>query len=195
MSDVRVCFVGDSFLAGVGDPGHLGWTGRLAAGSPVPLTSYVLGVRGQTNRQVRDRWRAECDLRLPDDVDGRVVVSFGVNDTTLVDGAPRLAPGDSAYHLAALLADSPWPVLVVGPPPVDDAAQNERTAHLDTAFATVCRAAGAPWVSVFARLLASPVWRHEVAVGDGAHPGAAGYAELAAVVRPSWDDWIATPGR
>jgi lysophospholipase L1-like esterase len=31
--DVRVCFVGDSFVAGVGDPRHLGWAGRLAAQS------------------------------------------------------------------------------------------------------------------------------------------------------------------
>lgn len=27
--DVRVCFVGDSFVAGVGDAQHLGWAGRL----------------------------------------------------------------------------------------------------------------------------------------------------------------------
>ncbi|GAB4083142.1 G-D-S-L family lipolytic protein [Modestobacter muralis] len=195
MSDVRVCAVGDSFVAGVGDPDHLGWVGRLAARSPVPLTSYVLGVRGQTSRQVLARWRAECDLRLPADVDGRVVVSFGVNDTTLVDGVPRVAPADSAAHLAALLADSPWPVLVVGPPPVDDVAQNGRTAGLDAAFAEVCRERGVPYVGVLTPLLASPVWMREVTTGDGAHPGAAGYAELAVLVRPAWDDWIAEPGR
>jgi acyl-CoA thioesterase-1 len=195
VSDVRVCSVGDSFVAGVGDPEHLGWVGRLAAGSPVPLTSYVLGVRGQTSRQVLDRWRAECDPRLPTDVDGRVVVSFGVNDTTLVDGVPRVAPADSVAALAALLDDSPWPAFVVGPPPVDDPAQNERTAGLDAAFAGVCRARGVPYVGVLTPLLASVVWMREVAAGDGAHPGAAGYRALAALVRPAWDDWIAAPGR
>ena len=29
--DLRICFVGDSFVAGVGDPLCLGWPGRLAA--------------------------------------------------------------------------------------------------------------------------------------------------------------------
>lgn len=48
LTDLRVCFVGDSFVAGVGDPQHLGWTGRIAARTyqaGQPLTSYVLGVR------------------------------------------------------------------------------------------------------------------------------------------------------
>lgn len=31
MDDLRVCFVGDSFVAGVGDPEQLGWAGRVAA--------------------------------------------------------------------------------------------------------------------------------------------------------------------
>ncbi|WP_281179812.1 hypothetical protein [Nocardia grenadensis] len=29
--DQRICFVGDSFVAGVGDPQALGWTERLTA--------------------------------------------------------------------------------------------------------------------------------------------------------------------
>jgi acyl-CoA thioesterase-1 len=52
-----------------------------------------------------------------------------------------------------------------------------------------------PHVAVLASLLAGTAWMREVAAGDGAHPGAAGYAELAALVRPAWDGWIAAPGR
>ncbi len=68
MADLRVCFVGDSFVAGVGDPEHLGWAGRLAAGSSRAgrrLTAYNLGVRRQTSRDVSHRWLFECQQRLP----------------------------------------------------------------------------------------------------------------------------------
>lgn len=80
MDDLRVCLVGDSFVAGVGDPDHLGWVGRVAArshGAGRPLTAYALGVRRQTSQDVADRWRAECTPRLPDGCDGRVVVAAG----------------------------------------------------------------------------------------------------------------------
>jgi len=33
MQDIRICYVGDSFVNGTGDPAKLGWTGRLSASS------------------------------------------------------------------------------------------------------------------------------------------------------------------
>ncbi|NKY41398.1 GDSL family lipase, partial [Cellulomonas septica] len=48
-------------------------------------------------------------------------------------------------------------------------------------------ALGAPYVPTVGPLLDDPVWRAEVSAGDGAHPGAAGYERLAALVGPSWD--------
>lgn len=33
--DLRICFLGDSFVAGVGDPRCLGWAGRLATAQPL----------------------------------------------------------------------------------------------------------------------------------------------------------------
>ncbi|WP_433600223.1 hypothetical protein ACQPXH_32585 [Nocardia sp. CA-135953] len=80
-----MCFIGDSFVAGVGDPQCLGWVGRLAARTYAngrPATSYNLGVR----RQILGRWQTECASRFPDGSDARSVVSFGVNDTTFIDG-------------------------------------------------------------------------------------------------------------
>jgi acyl-CoA thioesterase I len=44
---------------------------------------------------------------------------------------------------------------------------------------------------VFDALLADPVWMHEVAIGDGAHPGADGYGHLADLVLPIWRTWLA----
>ena len=94
MEDLRVCFIGDSFVAGVGDPQHLGWTGRLAAESwraGRPLTAYNLGVRRQTSLDISHRWLFECEQRLPETADGRVVFSFGVNDTADDEGGQRAA--------------------------------------------------------------------------------------------------------
>jgi len=195
--DLRVCFVGDSFVAGVGDPEHLGWAGRLCAGSEragLPVTRYVLGVRRQTTAEVAERWAAECRVRLAGgDWEPRLVLSTGVNDTTEVDGAPRLAPHESLAALEQMLtgaAAAGWPVLVVGPPAVADDAQNQRIVDLDDRFARACTGHGALYVPVVAALAADPTWGAEVAAGDGAHPGVAGYALLADLVRPSWDRWI-----
>jgi len=149
VGDLRVGVVGDSFVSGVGDPEHLGWVGRLAArthGAGLPLTAYSLGVRRQTSREVMDRWRAECSPRLPAGCDGRVVVAFGVNDTTLEEatGQQRVSAFDSGAHLARMLwdaRDAGWPALVVGPPPVSDPAQ-KRIARLDETFLSICKEAG-----------------------------------------------------
>ncbi|MBM4472879.1 G-D-S-L family lipolytic protein [Rhodococcus hoagii] len=193
MNDVRVCFVGDSFVAGVGDSEFLGWAGRLAAGSPATaLTAYNLGVRRQPSSDIRGRWRDECAQRLPAGVDRRVVFSFGVNDTTVEGGAPRVDPHVSVENLAAMLAGCAargWRALVVGPPPIDDADQNARTAALDRRFAAVCRSAGVEYVPVLDALVADPVWMQQVRDGDGAHPDSGGYRTLAALVRPVWEEW------
>lgn len=53
--DVRACFVGDSYVAGTGDPAALGWVGRVAAAaiaSGVRLSAYNLGIRGDTASMV-----------------------------------------------------------------------------------------------------------------------------------------------
>ncbi|MFX0573562.1 GDSL-type esterase/lipase family protein [Nocardia nepalensis] len=195
-NDLRVCFIGDSFVAGVGDPHCLGWVGRLAAqtyAAGQPLTAYNLGVRMQTSTEISGRWQAECAPRLPDGSDARLVISFGVNDTTLIDGQPRVTPDRSAANLTELLAQAAergLPVLMVAPPPIDDAEQNARTAALDERFADICAAAAVPYVRVHHQLRDSAVWMREVRAGDGAHPGAAGYDELAALVGPQWREWL-----
>ncbi|MFQ6325378.1 GDSL-type esterase/lipase family protein [Nocardia sp. CWNU-33] len=194
--DLRVCFVGDSLVAGVGDPRCLGWVGRLAAQAytdGIPVVAYNLGVRRQTSTDIRARFLAECVQRLPAGTDARIVLSFGVNDTMQVDGQCRVTSDQSVANLGALVrqaAEYGWPVLMVAPPPIDDVEHNARTAALDEQFTEICAAEGIPYVRIHHQLRKNAVWMREVREGDGAHPGAAGYDELAAAVAPQWREWL-----
>ncbi|WP_280501985.1 GDSL-type esterase/lipase family protein [Nocardia farcinica] len=195
VEDLRVCFVGNSFVAGVGDPHRLGWAGRLAAAAPPrpPLTVYNLGVRGRTAPEIRDRLAVECAPRLPDQATGAVVLSFGANDTAQAGERPRVAPAESAAALSAILdevAARGWTALMIGPPPVDDAGHTARIRALDAEYARRCAAAEVTYVPVAAALCRNEVWMREVAEGDGAHPGAAGYETLARLVEPAWRTWL-----
>ncbi|WP_109776583.1 GDSL-type esterase/lipase family protein [Quadrisphaera granulorum] len=199
MSDVHVCFIGDSFVAGIGDPEHLGWAGRLAARTHcdrvggTPLSSYNLGVRRQTSAEVAARLVAECRPRLPQGCAAGVVISCGVNDTTAEGSQTRVPVGGSVAALSTALsscATNGWKVLVVGPPPVDDAAHNARTALVDARFATVCADRGITYVPVLDVLRRDPLWMRQVAEDDGAHPQAEGYALMADLVAPAWDAWV-----
>ncbi|MFI6871157.1 GDSL-type esterase/lipase family protein [Nocardia sp. NPDC050406] len=199
-ADLRVCFIGESFVAGVGDPTCLGWAGRLAArasSAGQPLTYYNLGIRGETSTELRGRWAAECAPRLPAGTDARLVISTGANDTHHRDGShPRVAPEQSVENLAAILAgarDQGWPVLVVAPPPVADAAHNDRMVALDERFAVLCAGAGVSYARTHQPLRANPIWMREVAAVDGAHPAAAGYREFAELLAPHWLLWLSDP--
>ena len=193
MQDTRICFVGDSFVAGVGDPAALGWCGRLSARSAAaghPITAYNLGVRRETSADIRQRWAAECAARLPAAADSRIVFSFGVNDTTLEDGAARVAPDQSLVHAQAILSEARqrYAVCMVGPPPIADDPQNARIQALDARLARLCGALEVPYCTVFEALRADAVWCAEVARGDGAHPQAEGYARLSEIVA-RWSGW------
>jgi lysophospholipase L1-like esterase len=77
---------------------------------------------------------------------------------------------------------------MIGPPPVDDQAQNERIKNLDAAFQSLCGTLKLPYLSVFSALLNTPGWLKEVSANDGAHPKTAGYSALAQLVK-AWDHW------
>jgi acyl-CoA thioesterase I len=197
VADRRVLFFGDSLVAGVGDPSGLGWTGRVVAASfatGTPLTAYNLGVRGQTSVEVAARCRHETRARLLCATDTRLVLSFGVNDTTVDVGQRRVEQTDSLGALEEVVGRAARlgvPVLVVGPAPVDDAEQNCRIQALSVAFSAACAEWGVPFVGVIDALLASDVWREEVSRRDGAHPEAGGYEALAElVIAGNWVEWL-----
>ena len=193
--DIRICFIGDSMVNGTGDPECLGWVGRVGRsmrGQGWDLTIYNLGVRRETSEQIEQRWRQEVTRRLPAECDRRLVFSFGVNDTTLEEGKLRVDFEDSVACARRILSNTKqqYPVLMIGPPAIADIDQNQRITQLSERYAGLCAELDVPYLSVCEALVRSPVWMQEAAAGDGAHPGAGGYTELAKLIL-NWSAWQA----
>ncbi len=189
--DRRICFVGDSFVHGTGDPELRGWVGRVCAGRS--LTLYNLGVRRQTSAEIAARWAAEVACRCPPSADNRLVFSFGVNDCTLEQGQLRVDPLNSLVHTRQILesAQRYYPMLMIGPPPIADPEQNQRIAEFSQQMGHLSAELAVPYLEVFTTLINSSIWMREVEAGDGAHPGAQGYQELATWINqwPAWLNW------
>lgn len=192
--DLRVCFFGDSFVAGVGDSSGLGWVGRVtmaARENGHRLTGYNLGVRRETSVQIVGRIATEAPPRLMDAEDARLVVSFGVNDATENDGIQRASIDDGIRSVQTasefIGADR---LLLVGPPATADHAQNQRIRIRDSALSSGAERLGVRFVSTFETTLQDETWQHQVAIGDGFHPDAEGYRLLASVIEPVFLDWL-----
>ena len=186
---MRLLAFGDSFIAGVGDPDHLGWVGRALAGRR-EVTLYNLGVRRETSADIAARWRREAEPRLLGDEPHRIVFSFGVNDGWPESGAPRLTAAQSLLNARLMVSEAGrlCPVLLVGPPPVADAGVAARSEALAENLKQLCARLQVPFIDVFRPLAADGLWLREALAGDGAHPGAAGYQRMADLVaaHPAW---------
>lgn len=186
---MRICFFGDSFMNGTGDPEGMGWVGRACAAARHAghdLTCYNLGIRRDTSADILARWEGEARRRLPPEHPGALVFSFGANDCTPgADGGTRISLPASLANAGTLLiaARARLPTLMVGPCPiVDDPETDARIAALSTALRTLCQQLEVPFIEVHAPLAASPAWRESALEGDGCHPDGRGYAVLAGLV-------------
>ncbi|WP_037577937.1 GDSL-type esterase/lipase family protein [Phaeacidiphilus oryzae] len=203
--DIRISFVGDSFVQGVGDPEYRGWVGRVlqsTAGGPEPApTGFNLGIRRNTSEDVRRRLGRELAPRLVPGADNRLVVSFGSNDMVEEEGRLRVEADRTLENLDAVLEEAARlraAALVVGPPPVIDAGEPHllRTRALAERMAALCEKRGLPFVPTTDALAEDPAWRTEALAGDGAHPASGGYRRLAGIVLSSgWARWLATGDR
>ncbi len=194
LKELRICFVGESLVNGTGDSECLGWAGRIcqdAFSKGFDITYYNLGVRRETSTELRKRWLQEVSYRLPQQYNGKVVFSFGANDTTIENGKTRVSLQDSITNLRDILsiAKDLYPVLVVSAPPIDDEEQNKRISELSQEFAQVCNKFNVPYLDVFPQLLKSDSWMNEVKKYDGAHPRAAGYQVFAEIIK-NWQGWL-----
>ena len=195
--DIRICFVGDSFVNGAGDETALGWAGRLCANGHargIPVTYYNLGIRRNTSKDILQRWETECSLRLPEVCDGRIVLSCGVNDTVIENGSVRVSPEESRINIREILrAAKKYKMLMLGPPPVGDDEQNERIMALSQFFAHEAKIAGVPFIDLFSPLATDAAYKREVSSNDGSHPRSSGYTKMANIVSSSPCWWFYAP--
>jgi lysophospholipase L1-like esterase len=188
--DIRIAFVGDSFVNGTGDQEHLGWTGRvcqiLQTQHPdIKLTAYNLGIRRETSTDIRRRWQSEVSLRLVDAEATIVIFCFGVNDCVEIGSKVRVDLHTSAENLHAILMTAKTHydhVLFVMPPPVDDEQISSRTKALIRAYTDVCNKLSIAFIDCFDALSENTIWQQEVRANDGAHPRMAGYALFAKLI-------------
>ncbi|MEV0265470.1 GDSL-type esterase/lipase family protein [Streptomyces sp. NPDC050617] len=198
---VRICFIGDSFVQGIGDPEYRGWVGRVLQDTPGDITAFNLGIRRNTSEDVRRRCWQEVGPRTLPGADNRLVVSCGSNDMIEEGGRVRVDPAQCLDNLETLLDDSLRQAvapLVVGPPPVIDAGEPHlrRVSALADTMAALCRSRSVPFIATTRGLADDPTWIREAMAGDGGHPGSGGYRKLADIVLSGqWHEWIAQPQR
>lgn len=185
--DLRICFLGDSFVNGTGDQRYLGWVGGLAQrtlAAGVPLTSYNLGIRGETTALLLARAPSEVPRRFSGDFERAIVISIGTNDTNIVDGKLRVQPAESVENIKRLSStmEELGRILVIGPPAVPDAAHNQRNAALDRAFEQTVDALAVPYISLQQFISADSYWLPQANKDDGYHPQWEAYDSVAAFI-------------
>jgi acyl-CoA thioesterase-1 len=194
--DVRICFFGDSFTNGTHDESYLGWPARVCSALPLQVTHYNLGIRGNTALDIERRWSDEAARRWKPGTESRLFFSFGTNDASLEDGAPRVAQAESVAAAGRILsaAKRACPVLFSGPPAATLEGQGSslpRLAALSRAYQTLAHELEVPYLDLFTPTRDDDAWHAAVQRGDGVHPGAAGYVRLARLVSdwPAWRAW------
>ncbi len=196
-SVMRICFFGESYVAGVGDPTTQGWVGRLCAqaiSAGHNLTVYNCGIRGATSALVRDTWMQEAMPRFKPDEKFAVVFSYGTNDCWREGGAAKVLLETHMDNTLTILeaASTRWPTLFVGAPGLP--AYAEQTMREDdhaarcTLTQSLCAELSVPYFDTLAVYGGFTRWHAEAKNGDGAHPGAGGYGEMAAALS-MWDAW------
>ncbi len=184
---LRAHFYGDSFTFGQGDPGGLGWVGRIAAKLPdVEIANH--GVPGAPASYIVQSFRnTEFDPTRTE----LAIFCLGTNDAVL--HLPQYDTVAAVSYALDWAGELGVPVFWIGPPPIGDLVEEDVALRaLSGAIESVTTARGVPFVSTFDELGEGSAWRAEADAGDGSHPGAGGYAELAQLVeRAGLIDWIA----
>ena len=209
MRDLRICFVGDSYINGSGDERCLGWIGRLCERRftrRIRLTFYDLGIRGATTDEIRGRWKRECLSRFPDGADNRVVLQFGINDVAKIVGSGRRVEEDDSVKNAEAIAGEVaglYPTLWVGLPPANVACSPMRPSEgmeiefsqdtavaLNRRFIASATKLGVPYLDIQTPLLANQPYMDSLTRGDQMHCDGSGYAIMAEIV-DGWSAWSA----
>jgi lysophospholipase L1-like esterase len=199
---------------GAGDHTALGWVGRIVREEWArnhDVTVYNLGIRGASTRALLRCWRQECEARLPQGVNGRLVFMFGGNDAKEVVGTGIEVPIEESVanartiiaaaaawlptlwiSLIPMHATRPYPRLLPDAP--DYRFDNQRQAEYTRRYAEVAEALGVPFLDLHTPLSGDAEWQRFTQAGDGSNPDAEGYARIAALISawPAWRAWFDT---
>ncbi len=178
-----ICFLGDSLTQGIGDALALGWVGRLAQASfavdetrVTALTVCNLGLRGDSSLRLAARWREETDRRRRPGEDMAFVFSFGAADRP--QQVARAAALDATRGMLAE-AQALGRTLLITPPPAHNADWAALNRELGLGMLDLCAQLDVPAFDLHPPLAASAAYMASLAAGDGIHPDAAGYDEMA----------------
>ncbi|HEX6859000.1 MAG TPA: GDSL-type esterase/lipase family protein [Caulobacteraceae bacterium] len=184
--DLRVCFIGDSYVLGQGDEAAVGWPGRVLAAARAEgadLTAYNLGVRAETGPQIAARLVAEVTPRLSVGDRKAVVIAFGANDISR--GVPREDSLAAARRMLAWTAAQGFAAFLLPPPARPHMPEwDAKAAALTEAMAGL----GAPFLNLREAVPDWTLWWDEAAVGDGSHPNGGGYS-LISDAFSRWQPW------
>lgn len=135
------------------------------------------GVPGATSEACVRQW---FNTGIDPQRNETVVFSFGTND--VIYGVPT---DNSLISLTSALdraAELDVPAFVIGPPDAPG---------ISDAYAGICAARDIPFFDTAIPLGDGSIWRAEANAGDGSHPGAGGYAELADLLeRGGFVSWL-----
>ena len=153
MEDIRIYFIGDSYINGTGDPQYLGWPGRVCVASQsdqAGITCYNLGIRADTSEDILRRWESEVDARRLKPHDGRIVFGFGANDCWLEEGKMRIARAETEKNAEHILsrAVERLPTLMIGPPPGLGSEQDAMRQDMSALLQDICTRVGVPYLAV-----------------------------------------------
>ena len=193
MTDLRICFLGDSLTFGQGDESALGWPGRVvvaAQAAGLDLTGYNLGVRGDTGAQIAARAAAEVKGRFRSGDAKAVTIFFGANDI-----GQDLPLSDSVEALVTLLtwaAEQKLTAFVLSPPVYADPLSDALSAGMSAAFAKTCAERAVAYLDLRYAGVDWDLWWAQATAGDGIHPGGGAYASLAQAFSDwsAWRSWI-----
>ena len=183
-------FFGDSVTLGVNDASAGGWVARLAGkaaerGLNVPPdTFYNLGVRKNSSRDILARWEAEYRARAMEGCPATLVFCFGTVDMAAPHAVPNVPVGESAANAREILAKAKeyGSVVLVSAPPVKDEEHRQRIEALCTAYASIAKAVGVPFVDIFHPLMELG---YVDDLADGVHPGPHGNEMIAGLLADS----------
>ncbi|MBL4797070.1 MAG: hypothetical protein JKY50_06635 [Oleispira sp.] len=196
INDIRICFIGDSFVNGTGDEHALGWSGRLCVSANRELensiTYYNLGIRRNTSLDILNRIEFEIPSRLPTTIDSRVVVSFGVNDTAMENGTTRISESDSIENFIKIVnfIQPNYELIIIGPPAVNNEEHNIRIHSLNAEIKSKAKDLNVPYIELFSELIDDKNYKKEIFENDGAHPRKNGYENLSKIIEKPEDWWF-----